>query len=520
MEQEGIPEDAGPAEPGGEAGGDDLFERWLAHRVQTAEEAEARPRTFGVTGLGARDLTTRARSTRPDPAGAAGSTAPRPAPERTPVGLEEWEPVLMPSARKRAASEDAERPRRLLGRRRREAEVPETPEVPEASEASAVEAPVVEVPVVDPVPAPSPASESVADVVPEPIDAPDPEPIAAPEPEPASVLETPAEPAVQVRADDIAAQVIAAVTPTPAPAASTVAEDAVSTPAAAAESAPPEETPRERKNRLARERRARARAEREAAEQLARDQEAEDEPPVASAPPPPVPAPTPTPAPVRDEAPEETSAPVAAIAPEVPAVLPPASRATPPPRPRRRPEAEATQPGQPAEPAQPAQPAASAEPAPWRAVATAPSVPAGDLPPQIEFTPRTKLRRLTGVLLAIGAAATLLAGAEAYRDGTDVSAGIALVLAVLTAIIWAVRAASPVARLSMHGGILEVHSAAGRHIFDLTNPYTQVESVGTPGGRGWQVRFHRRAMSPFTITAAMVDPDELMPALRYYRPEL
>ena len=49
-------EEGAPDAVDGAGAGEDLFERWLAHRVQTAEEAEVRPRTFGVTGIGGRDL--------------------------------------------------------------------------------------------------------------------------------------------------------------------------------------------------------------------------------------------------------------------------------------------------------------------------------------------------------------------------------------------------------------------------------------------------------------------------------
>ena len=65
-----------------------------------------------------------------------------------------------------------------------------------------------------------------------------------------------------------------------------------------------------------------------------------------------------------------------------------------------------------------------------------------------------------------------------------------------------------------------VRAQAGRFVFEIGSPHTRLESVGTPGRRGWRLLVHRRGLAPFPITGAMVDPETLLEALRYYRPDL
>ena len=70
----------------------------------------------------------------------------------------------------------------------------------------------------------------------------------------------------------------------------------------------------------------------------------------------------------------------------------------------------------------------------------------------------------------------------------------------------------------MRQGQLEVVQQGGRFVFDLASPYTQVEVHGEPGKRGWKVLFLRRGMAPFVVDASMVDPDDFMRVLRFFRP--
>ena len=142
------------------------------------------------------------------------------------------------------------------------------------------------------------------------------------------------------------------------------------------------------------------------------------------------------------------------------------------------------------------------------------------LPPDIDFRPRTLARRITSALLLVGIALTLLASWRAYDSRVQTDIGFAAILALFTGIVWAVRAGSVPTRMSLHGGLLEVRAQAGRFLFELTSAHTHLEQVGTPGRPGWKVLIHRRGMHPFEITRGMVDPHEFLDAVRYYRPDL
>ena len=159
----------------------------------------------------------------------------------------------------------------------------------------------------------------------------------------------------------------------------------------------------------------------------------------------------------------------------------------------------------------------SASPALPPAPAAQPALPAA-LPPELHSP--GGVRAVTGVLLLLALAATGIAGYVAYQDPTETALGVAGVLALLSAVIWAVRAGSSPTRMSLQQGRLEIHSAAGRHVFDLANPHTSIEVRGRPGSRGWKVLFHRRAMAPFVVDSSMVDPDAFTEVLLHHRPDL
>lgn len=156
-----------------------------------------------------------------------------------------------------------------------------------------------------------------------------------------------------------------------------------------------------------------------------------------------------------------------------------------------------------------------------RAEREAAAPPAPDrLPPDLVFTPRTLARRVCSLLLLAGLVATGFAAWRAYDSRVDTDIGLAAILALFTGIIWAVRAGTVPTRVSLHGGHLEVRTQSGRTVVEVTSAHTRLENVGTPGRRGWRLLVHRRGLAPFAITSAMVDPRELLDALRYYRPDL
>ncbi|WKN48105.1 hypothetical protein [Nocardioides sp. Arc9.136] len=135
------------------------------------------------------------------------------------------------------------------------------------------------------------------------------------------------------------------------------------------------------------------------------------------------------------------------------------------------------------------------------------------------FRPRTGARRVVGLLLLVLLAATAGAAYAASRDQTTTTLGLAGTLAVLTLVVWAVRAGSAPTRMSVTAGQLEVLRGGGRFVFDLRSPHTPIEVVGEPGSRGWKVLFLRRSMEPFVVDSTMVDPEEFTAVLRRHRPE-
>lgn len=170
----------------------------------------------------------------------------------------------------------------------------------------------------------------------------------------------------------------------------------------------------------------------------------------------------------------------------------------------------------PAEPPGVVPPAVRATPAEVRA-------PADDLaaaPGAYVFRPRTGGRGTLGWLLLVVAGTTLVAGYLAFRERALVEIGVALTLAALTLVVWAVRAGSAVVRMRVRNGVLEIARGSSFVTFDLGNPHTPIEVVGRPGQRGWRVRLVRRSLPPYVIDRTMVDPREFMRVLATHRPDL
>ena len=137
----------------------------------------------------------------------------------------------------------------------------------------------------------------------------------------------------------------------------------------------------------------------------------------------------------------------------------------------------------------------------------------------VAFAPRARAHAMLGWLLLLAVAVAAVAAYAAYRDPTTLTVGLAGTLGLLLLVLWAVRASSPVAHLSVHAGQLEVIQGGGRFVFELNGSFTPIEVVGTPGDRDWKVLFLRRNMDPFVVDSSMVDPQAFMDVLRRYRPE-
>jgi hypothetical protein len=164
--------------------------------------------------------------------------------------------------------------------------------------------------------------------------------------------------------------------------------------------------------------------------------------------------------------------------------------------------------------------APEAEPAPAAAKVGKHDQVAAEMPGVYRFTPKRTSRRLLTIALLIG----LVASAYFVRDAVEIketaAIGLATIVVMATAMVWAIRAGASVTKLEVHQGQLTVIQQGGRFIFDLASQYTNIEVHGSPGRRGWKVLFPRRGMATFKVDASMVDPDDFMRVLRFFRPQL
>ena len=134
----------------------------------------------------------------------------------------------------------------------------------------------------------------------------------------------------------------------------------------------------------------------------------------------------------------------------------------------------------------------------------------------VEFKPRGTGRRLVGLLTLGSLAVTAYLGWQAYQERTTVAFGVAATVAVLTIVLWAAWAGSPVSHLHVYGGILEVQRAGKTERFDLTSTYTVIRTQGKPRSSRWKVLIERPANAPFVIDRTMVDPKAFTRVLEAY----
>jgi len=145
---------------------------------------------------------------------------------------------------------------------------------------------------------------------------------------------------------------------------------------------------------------------------------------------------------------------------------------------------------------------------------------ATEMPGVYKFAAKRTSRRLLTIALLIGLVVSAYFVRTAIQVKDTPSMGLAAIVVLSTVMVWAIRGGASVTTLVVHQGQLEVVQQGGRFIFDLASQYTRFEVHGEPGHRGWKVLFPRRGMAPFTVDASMVDPDDFMRVLRFFRPQL
>jgi len=129
----------------------------------------------------------------------------------------------------------------------------------------------------------------------------------------------------------------------------------------------------------------------------------------------------------------------------------------------------------------------------------------------------------TIVPLALGGTA-VVTGMVAALAAIDrgLASPVALLMLALTCLLaylaWNSRVET--FEVSIGRGMVYIDSRSTNYRFDLRSSTTKVEMTGQPGEPGWQVRFLRRHLEPFTVDASMVDPHDFVRQLREWRPEL
>ena len=127
------------------------------------------------------------------------------------------------------------------------------------------------------------------------------------------------------------------------------------------------------------------------------------------------------------------------------------------------------------------------------------------------------------VVLALGGTAVVTGVVAAYAAlDRGLFSPVALLLLAVTVLFgylaWNSR--EETWEVSVGRGMVYIDSSSDSYRFDLRSSTTKIEMTGQPGDSGWQLRFLRRHLDPFTVDASMVDPAEFVRQVREWRPEL
>lgn len=138
----------------------------------------------------------------------------------------------------------------------------------------------------------------------------------------------------------------------------------------------------------------------------------------------------------------------------------------------------------------------------------------------VDFAPRHGVRRVLGGLVLGMVGATTAAGVLAWRSEAPTPGVAAVVLGVLTLVVWGARAATVPWHVRVVHGQLEVVRGGRRETADLANALTPIAVVGRPGTARWRVLVERPGEALLEIDRTMVDPEAFTQMLVRVHPEL
>ena len=121
------------------------------------------------------------------------------------------------------------------------------------------------------------------------------------------------------------------------------------------------------------------------------------------------------------------------------------------------------------------------------------------------------------LMLVAGAMVTLGAGALTLREQTADSVILLAICAVVTVGIWALMAAMRPMVVDLKGPMLTVRHHDVEDIFNLADPYQQVEIRGSLGSPTWALVLGRRDGSTVVVGSKTVPPAQLHHVVIYHR---
>ncbi len=149
--------------------------------------------------------------------------------------------------------------------------------------------------------------------------------------------------------------------------------------------------------------------------------------------------------------------------------------------------------------------------------AVAEPVPVGASAAPVEYHAAHSRRGFTLVAGAVAAVAGVIAILLALRGDLVSPGGLSSAAVALVSVLLVVQLGALKRVVTLRDGTLDVVQGDARHRFDLTTEKTQIQMMGQPGDKDWQMLLARRGLSPVAIGPSEVDPEPFVEAVRQWR---
>lgn len=140
------------------------------------------------------------------------------------------------------------------------------------------------------------------------------------------------------------------------------------------------------------------------------------------------------------------------------------------------------------------------------------------VPASAQWTARHLSRLIAAGLLVLCLAGTVALGARYWQSGDQASLASLVVGLFVVLTLWAALIVSTPQVITLAGSVLTVHSGRGSERFDLGDPMSQIDVVGTPGSSTWAVLLRRRGdEAALVLRRGDVEAKVFDPIARHYR---